>query len=114
MINSYHQMTKHVYLPLRYHPSPAQDRRPHLRQHVRQRRSEDGGDHHFCSRGSCAGVYYAYGAKEEKEGAEAQKTQRWVVESGLCLLKNKRLQRIHTQYIMYKHIQIDLHTILLL
>lgn len=63
----------------RYHPSLAEDRRSHIRQHVRQRRSEDGGDHHLSSRGGRTGLYHAYGAKEETEGAEAQETQRWVV-----------------------------------
>lgn len=62
----------------RYHPSPAEDRRPHLRQHVGQRQPEDGGDHHVYSRGSRAGLHHAHGAKEEEEGAEAQETQRWV------------------------------------
>jgi len=64
--------------PSRYHPPAAENSRSHLRQHVGQWRSEDGGDHHLYSRGSCAGFYYANGAKEEKEGAEAQETQRWV------------------------------------
>lgn len=62
---------------LRYHPSPAEIRWSHLRQHVRQRRSEDGGDHHLCPRGGRAGLYHAHGAKEEAQGAEAQETQRW-------------------------------------
>lgn len=66
--------------PSRYHPPSAENRRSHLRQHVRQWRSQDGGDHHLDSCGGRAGFYYAHGAKEETEGAEAQKTQRWVAD----------------------------------
>ena len=62
----------------RYHPSLAEDRRSHLRQHVGQRRSEDGGDHHLRPRGGRPGLHHAHGAKEETEGAETEETQRWV------------------------------------
>lgn len=61
---------------LRYHPSPAENWRPHLRQHVRQRGSEDGGDHHLCPGGGRPGLHHAHGAEEETEGAEAQETPR--------------------------------------
>lgn len=62
----------------RYHPSPGENRRSHLRQHVRQWWSEDGGDHHFYFGRCRSGVHHAHGAKEEEEGAKAQETQRWV------------------------------------
>lgn len=62
----------------RHHPSAAENRRSHLRQHVGQWRSEDGGDHHLHFGGCCVGLYHADGAEEAEEGAEAQETQRWV------------------------------------
>lgn len=67
-----------IYLFPRYHPPPAENRRPHLRQHVGQRRSEDGGHPHVCPGGGRARLHHAHGAEEETEGAEAQEAQRWV------------------------------------
>lgn len=61
----------------RYHPSTPEDRRPHLRQHVGQRWTEDGGDDHLYPRNSDPGVHHANGVEEEEEGTEAEKAQRW-------------------------------------
>lgn len=61
---------------IRHHPTAPEGRRPHLRQHVGQRRPEDGGDHHVRAGGCRAGLHHADGAEEEEEGAEAQEAPR--------------------------------------
>ena len=64
-------------VPHRHHrPSGQGSKRASGRQLVRQRGSEDDGDHLLRAGGHRAGLHPPAGAEEEEEGTEAQETER--------------------------------------
>ena len=63
--------------PHRHHrPSGQSSKRASRRQLVRQRGSEDDGDHLLRAGGHGAGLHPPVGAEEEEEGTEAQEAER--------------------------------------
>lgn len=102
-LSSFHQRLHHEPLNVlisRYHPSAPENRRPHLGQHVGQRRTEDGGDHHLHPRGSNSGLHHANGAEEEEEGAEAKKAQRWAGDEIMLNSEENQTAETLTCYLM--------------